>query len=60
MYKSIDILSDFEQIWIFSTDFCKRPPISDFTEIRSAGTTLIYADRRTEVNRRFSRLLESA
>lgn len=41
------ILSDFDQIWIFSSDFSYKAPISNFTEIRLRGVALVYTDRRT-------------
>jgi hypothetical protein len=41
-------LLDFHQIFIFSTDFHKGPPVSNFTEIRQAGAEMIMrADGQT-------------
>jgi hypothetical protein len=34
-------LPDFKQIWIFMTDFHKKPPISNLTEILPMGAALI-------------------
>jgi hypothetical protein len=42
------ISSDFNQIWIFSTDFHTSLPVSHFMEMRLAGTALVHADRGTD------------
>ena len=39
-------LSDFKHIWIFTTDFQKKFPISSFMEIRLVQVVLINEDRR--------------
>jgi hypothetical protein len=44
-------LPNFNQICIFSTDFYKSPPISDFTEFRPVGTALTHGDRRTDTTK---------
>jgi len=55
---------EFKQICIFSTDFDKKSPVSNFTEICPLEAALMHADRRIdtdghdEANRRFSRLCE--
>jgi len=57
------LLPDFNQIWMFSTDFRESPQISNFTEIRPVGAALVCADRWTDqltsghddAGRRFSR-----
>jgi len=55
-------LSDLNETSIFSTDFRKKPPTSNFMKIRSVGTELFHADgqtdRRDEANRRFSQFCE--
>jgi len=40
-------LTDFNQIWIFPTDFGK-PPIQDVTKIRPVAAALIYVGRETD------------
>ena len=41
-------LSDFNQIFIISTDFHTSSPLSNFKEIRPVVAVLIYADKRTD------------
>jgi len=45
------VLHDCNQIWIFSTDFHRSTPLSNFTEIRPVGAGLIHADGRTDVKK---------
>ena len=58
------LLSDLNQNSIFSTDFHKSRPKSNFTDIRPVGASPIHVDRRTDghgaATRRLSRLNESA
>ena len=42
-------LADFNEIWIFSSDFHRSPPSSYFTEIYRLGAVLIHADRLTDI-----------
>ena len=51
-------LPDFNETWIFSTDFSKHTQIWDILKIRLVGAELFHADGRTdthdEANIRFS------
>lgn len=51
------ILSDFKQIWNFSTDF-HMSPLSNFAEVPPVGAELIHADGRTD--RRTGRHMDMA
>jgi len=42
--KCLTLLSNFNQIWIFLTDFDIKFPIPNFMEIYPVGATLMYAD----------------
>jgi hypothetical protein len=65
--KYLTLSSDFQRIWIFSTDFGKNLQISNFIKIRPVGAELFRADGRTdgqmyiggEANSRFRKFCES-
>jgi hypothetical protein len=40
-------VSDFNQIWIFLTDFHKKSPVSNLTQIHPVGDGYIWRDRLT-------------
>jgi len=44
-------LSDFNETWIFSTDFRKNIQISNFMKIRPVGAKLFHADGRTDMTK---------
>jgi len=43
-------LSDFNDIWIFSTDYLKNTQIWNFMKIRPLGAELFHAERRAFLN----------
>jgi hypothetical protein len=45
------LLSDFRENWIFSTDFRKNTPVSNFMKIRPVGAELFHADGRARVTK---------
>jgi len=58
------LVSDFKEIWIFSTDLRKIKKISNFMKIRPVGAEMFHAVGQTDIhgdaNNRFSQLCESA
>jgi hypothetical protein len=46
------LLSDFNETWIFSTDFRKTRQIWNFMKIRPEGAELFQADGRTDITKR--------
>jgi len=58
-------LSDFNETWIFWTDFSKNPRIKNVMKIRPVGAELFmwtggWTDRHDEANSRFSQFCERA
>jgi len=51
-------LSDFNETWIFSTNFQKSTQITNFMKIHPVGAELFQADGQTDMNSRFSQLCE--
>ena len=45
------LLSDFNETWIFSTDFRKNPQISNFMKIRPVGAEIFHAEGRTDMTK---------
>lgn len=58
--KGPDFLSNFNHIWIFSTDldflctFTQKPSISNLTEVCPVGSALIRMDRWTDIMKALS------
>ena len=44
-------MSDFNETWIFLTDFWKNTEMPNFIKIRPVGAELFHADRRTDVTK---------
>jgi hypothetical protein len=44
-------LSDFNETWIFSTDFRKKAQITSFIKIRPVGAELFHADGQTDMTK---------
>jgi hypothetical protein len=54
------LLSDFNDTWIFSTDFEKKNPnVSDLMKIRPVGEEWFHADRQRSCSR-FTQFCERA
>jgi hypothetical protein len=49
--KYLLFLSDFNETWIFSTDFLKNPEIWNVIKIRPVRADVSHADRRTDVTK---------
>jgi hypothetical protein len=49
--KYLLFLSDFNETWIFSTDFREKPQISNFMKIRPMGSELFHSDERTDMTK---------
>jgi hypothetical protein len=50
-------LSDFNENWIFSTDFRKKAEIPNFIKIRPVGAKLSHADRHTDGRKDLTKLI---
>ena len=44
-------MSDFHEVYIFSTYFLKNPQISNFMKIRQVGAELFHVDRQTDITK---------
>jgi len=44
-------LSDFDETWIFSTDFRKNAKIPNLIKVCPVGAELFHADRRTDMTK---------
>jgi len=48
-FECLIFLFDFNQIWVYLTDFHNKSPISNFMGICPVGASLIYADIWTDM-----------
>ena len=51
MQRSKSFFPDFNQIWIFATDFHRRPEYQVSREVHQMGVGLTYADRRKNMTK---------